>query len=39
MTEEKPEKLPISPAAIASFLVGLEKEGIIKINREALNSK
>jgi hypothetical protein len=27
----------IDPAALAEFLVGLEKQGLIRINREKLN--
>jgi len=40
MTEKKMESgtLPmISPDALAKFLAGLEKTGLIKINRDRLN--
>jgi Mn-dependent DtxR family transcriptional regulator len=31
-------KLPIDPATLAEFLAGLEKVGLIKVNREKLKA-
>lgn len=36
MTAKPESKLPIDPTALAEFLAGLEREGLIHINRKAL---
>lgn len=36
--DTRTEELPISPSVLAEFLLGLEKTGLIRINRERLSS-